>query len=92
MHAAEAALSSYICYTNYTISIKGHYMITYRTDNLLFVPPYIFDALARRWRHKNSTTKIPIYHMLGKSYRLIPFKSKKLLPITSNVLAYQIHM
>lgn len=65
-------------------------MITYRTDNLLFVPPHIFDALARRWRHKNSTPILPIYLMLGNSYIFIPFKSKKVLPITSNVLAYQI--
>ena len=61
-------------------------MITYRTDNLLFIPPHIFDALARQ----KFTTRLLICHVLGNPYRFIPFKSKKVLPITSNVLAYQI--
>lgn len=65
-------------------------MITYRTDTLLFVPPYIFEALARRWRDKTSTTRLPIYYTLGNSYQFIPFKSKKVLAMTSSILAYQL--
>ena len=65
-------------------------MITYRTDTLLFVQPHIFQALAERWRNKSSTAKLPYYHALGNAYQFIPFRFKKVLSMTSPVLAYQL--